>query len=151
MHCPKCGYADTKVIDSRPSDAGDTVRRRRECFRCAERFTTYERCELIPLQVIKSDGTRQPFDRNKILNGLLIATIKRDIARERLDDLIDDIERELRNNFKSEVSSKDLGDMVILRLLDLDKVAYVRFASVYKDFKDLDEFTSELRNLSSRD
>lgn len=151
MHCPKCGYVDTKVIDSRPSDAGDTVRRRRECVRCAERFTTYERCELIPLQVIKSDGTRQPFDRNKILNGLLIATIKRDISRERLDELIDDIERELRNNFTSEVSSKDLGDMVILRLLDLDKVAYVRFASVYKDFKDLDEFTSELRNLSSRE
>lgn len=151
MHCPKCGYVDTKVIDSRPSDAGDTVRRRRECVRCAERFTTYERCELIPLQVIKSDGTRQPFDRNKILNGLLIATIKRDISRERLDELIGDIERELRNNFTSEVSSKDLGDMVILRLLDLDKVAYVRFASVYKDFKDLDEFTSELRNLSSRE
>lgn len=147
MRCPKCGHTESKVIDSRSSEAQDTIRRRRECLNCGERFTTYERREETPLQVVKKDGTREPFDRSKLLRGLITATVKRDIPIEVLENLISDIETELRNNFKNEVTSQDLGDMVLVRLRDLDKVAYVRFASVYKDFKDLDEFNSELRNL----
>ncbi len=148
MRCPHCGNEESKVIDSRTFEDGDSIRRRRECLACSERFTTYERREETPLIVIKKDGTTETFDRNKLLRGLLTATVKRNVPIPQLEALIDDIEAELRNTFRSQVDSKDLGDMVLVRLLDLDKVAYIRFASVYKDFKDLDEFTFELRNLS---
>ena len=147
MRGPKCGHQESKVIDSRSTEFNDAIRRRRECLNCQERFTTYERREETPIHVIKKDNYREPFDRSKLLRGLVAATAKRNIPIETLESLISDIESELRNNFKTEISSKDLGDQVLIRLRDLDKVAYVRFASVYKDFKDLDEFNSELRNL----
>lgn len=149
MRCPKCGWPDSRVIDSRPSESGDSIRRRRECLNpdCGARFTTYERREETPIQVRKKDGSLEPFDRNKLLRSLLMATVKRSITFEKLNLLISDIEMELRNEFRTEVSSKDLGDMVLKRLLELDKVAYVRFASVYREFKDLDGFYAELNSI----
>lgn len=148
MRCPFCGDAETKVVDSRTSEAQDAIRRRRECLACSQRFTTYERREETPLMVVKRDGTTEPFDRGKLLRGLIVATAKRDVPRERLEALIDDIESELHNSFRYEIAAVQLGDMVLKRLRDVDKVAYVRFASVYKSFQDLDEFTSELKNLT---
>jgi transcriptional repressor NrdR len=135
-------------VDSRTSESQDAIRRRRECLACTERFTTYERREETPLMVVKKDGTAEPFDRSKLLRGLLVATTKRDVPVDRLEALIDDIAAELHNSFRFEVGSSQVGDMVLLRLRNLDKVAYVRFASVYKEFKDLDEFTSELKGLT---
>jgi transcriptional repressor NrdR len=148
MRCPFCGHGETKVVDSRTSESQDAIRRRRECLACAERFTTYERREEMPLMIVKRDGTTEPFDRAKLMRGLIVACAKRDVPPERLEMLIDDIESELHNTFSYEVDSQQLGDMVLRRLRDLDKVAYVRFASVYKSFQDLDEFTTELRELS---
>jgi transcriptional repressor NrdR len=148
MRCPFCGHAESKVVDSRTSDSQDAIRRRRECLSCGERFTTYERREETPLMVVKKDGTSEPFDRGKLLRGLLVATAKRNVPVERLEALIDDVETQLHNEFRSEVESQNVGDMVLRRLRDLDRVAYVRFASVYKEFQDLDEFTSELKGLS---
>jgi transcriptional repressor NrdR len=148
MRCPRCGCVESKVIDSRASENYETIRRRRECESCGYRFTTYERLEEVPLTVRKKDGSTEVFDRQKIMRGLVTATVKRDIPVSKLNELIDDIERELRDKGKAEVSSHDLGEMVMTRLLDLDKVAYVRFASVYRDFKDIDEFSAELRSLS---
>ncbi len=148
MQCPFCGHSETKVVDSRTSEAQDAIRRRRECLSCAERFTTYERREEMPLMVVKKDGQPEPFDRAKLMRGLIVATAKRNVPIERLEALIDDIESELHNSFRYEVDSRHVGDMILQRLLDLDKVAYVRFASVYKEFKDLDEFTSELKGLN---
>ncbi|MDO5044509.1 MAG: transcriptional regulator NrdR [Coriobacteriia bacterium] len=147
MRCPKCGHCESKVVDSRSTEDNEAIRRRRECLQCGERFTTYERKEESPLQVVKKDNIREPFDRSKLMHGLVRATVKRNIPLETLDALINDIESELRNNFRNEVSSQELGDMILLRLRDLDLVAYVRFASVYKDFKDIDSFNRELRNL----
>lgn len=147
MRCPFCGHVETKVVDSRVSESGDAIRRRRECLACEQRFTTYERREEMPLMVLKKDSSREPFDRGKLLRGLIVATAKRNVTPAQLESLIDDIETELHNSFSYEVSAKHLGDMVLKRLLDLDKVAYVRFASVYKQFQDLDEFTSELTKL----
>lgn len=144
MRCPFCGHDETKVVDSRTSESQDAIRRRRECLACAERFTTYERREEMPLMVVKKSGGTEPFDRGKLLRGLIVATAKRDVSIERLEGLIDDIESELRNDFRYEVDSMHVGDMVLKRLRELDKVAYVRFASVYKEFQDLDEFASEL-------
>ncbi|MGV8082594.1 MAG: transcriptional regulator NrdR [Coriobacteriia bacterium] len=148
MRCPFCGHDDTKVVDSRISESQDAIRRRRECLQCAERFTTYERREENPLMVLKKDGSTEPFDRVKLLRGLLVATAKRNVPLDRLEALIDDLISELHNSFRYEVQSSQLGDMVLRRLRDVDKVAYVRFASVYKEFKDLDEFTSELNHLT---
>lgn len=150
MRCPFCGFDETKVVDSRVSESQDAIRRRRECLGCAERFTTYERREETPLMVIKKDGTSEPFDRSKLMRGLIVATAKRGVSIEQLDALITDIETDLHNSFKYEVESSQVGDMVLMRLRDLDKVAYVRFASVYKEFQDLDEFTSELKALGRR-
>jgi transcriptional repressor NrdR len=147
MRCPLCGHGETKVVDSRVSESQDAIRRRRECLQCAQRFTTYERREEMPLMVIKKDGRHEPFDRMKLLQGLHIATAKRDVSPAQLEHLIDDIQSELHNEFRYEIPTKALGDMVLKRLKDLDRVAYVRFASVYKEFSDLDEFTSELKNL----
>lgn len=147
MRCPFCGHDETKVVDSRMSESQDAIRRRRECLSCAERFTTYERREDTPLMVIKKDGTSEPFDHGKLMRGLMVATTKRNVSLEQLEALIEDVESELHNSFRSEVGSRRVGDMVLLRLRDLDRVAYVRFASVYKEFQDLDEFTSELKAL----
>ena len=146
--CPFCGHDETKVVDSRTSESQDAIRRRRECLKCTERFTTYERREEMPLMVVKKDGTVEPFDRAKLLRGLLVATAKRNVSHDQLGGLIDDIESELHNTFRYEVDSTQVGDMVLRRLRNLDRVAYVRFASVYKEFQDLDEFTSELKGLS---
>ena len=148
MRCPKCGCEESKVVDSRPSESNDAIRRRRECIRCGFRFTTYERCEEVPLVVLKRDGSKEPFDRQKLMRGLVTATVKRDVPMSALSGLIDSIESELRDTGTTEVSSVDLGSMVLKRLVSVDKVAYVRFASVYRDFKDVDEFSEELRSLN---
>lgn len=148
MRCPKCGCEESKVVDSRPSENNDAIRRRRECIQCGYRFTTYERREETPLVVLKKDGSKETFNRQKLMRGLVAATVKRNIPIARLDALIDDMESELRDSGVTEVSSKEIGDMVLKRLVSLDKVAYVRFASVYRDFKDIDEFNEELRSLS---
>jgi len=147
VRCPFCGHDETKVVDSRTSESQDAIRRRRECLSCSQRFTTYERREETPLMVVKKGGTAEPFDRGKLLRGLMVACAKRDVHVTQLEALIDDIESELHNSFRSEVGSRQVGDMVLMRLRDFDRVAYVRFASVYKEFQDLDEFTSELKNL----
>ena len=149
MRCPKCGCEESKVVDSRPAESNDSIRRRRECIRCGFRFTTYERREELPLVVLKYSGTKEPFDREKIMRGLVRATVKRDIPVDVLDSIIVDIESDLRDHGISEVESSALGEMVLKRLADIDKVAYVRFASVYRDFKDIDEFSAELRRLSN--
>jgi transcriptional repressor NrdR len=147
MRCPFCGHDETKVVDSRTSESQDAIRRRRECLKCAERFTTYERREEMPLMVVKKAGEVEPFDRAKLLRGLMVATAKRNVGMDQLESLIDNVESELHNSFRYEVDSSQVGDMVLRRLRELDRVAYVRFASVYKEFQDLDEFTSELKNL----
>ncbi|MBR2683374.1 MAG: transcriptional repressor NrdR [Atopobiaceae bacterium] len=149
MRCPKCGFEESKVVDSRPSENYDAIRRRRECVACGFRFTTYERREETPLLVIKKDGHKETFDRLKLMRGLIAATVKRNVAIERLDALIDDIVSELRDKGLTEIEAQELGMMVLKRLVDLDKVAYVRFASVYRDFKDVDEFNEELRSLTN--
>lgn len=148
MRCPRCGHEESKVVDSRPSENNDAIRRRRECVSCGCRFTTYERREDMPLMVAKRDNRKETFDRTKLMRGLLAATVKRNIKIELLEALISDIESELRDRGINEISSQDLGMMVLQRLVDIDKVAYVRFASVYRDFKDIDEFNEELRSLS---
>ncbi len=147
MRCPFCGHDETKVIDSRVSESQEAIRRRRECLECEQRFTTYERVEEMPLMVLKKDGHREPFDRGKLMRGLVVATVKRNVTSQQLEALIDSVEAELHNSFRYEISAKQLGDIVLERLKDLDRVAYVRFASVYKDFQDLDEFTRELKGL----
>ena len=147
MRCPKCSCDESKVVDSRPSENNDAIRRRRECVNCGYRFTTYERREEMPLLVVKRDGRKETFDRLKLMRGLLTATVKRNVPIEKLESLIDDIETELRDGGVAEVAAQDLGMMVLKRLVALDKVAYVRFASVYRDFKDVDEFNEELRSL----
>ena len=149
MKCPLCGNDETKVVDSRATEQG-AIRRRRECLHCKQRFTTYERLEEVPLAVIKKNGEREPFDRSKLLNGLVRATVKREIPLLDLENLVASIEADLRNQFKYEVSSKEIGEMVMKRLRKLDKVAYIRFASVYRQFQDLDEFTSELKRLQKQ-
>lgn len=148
MRCPKCGCEESKVVDSRPAENNDSIRRRRECVSCGFRFTTYERREELPLVVFKHDGSKEPFDREKLMRGLVRATVKRDIPIDVLDKLIGDIESELRDHGTTVVDSSALGEMVLHRLADIDKVAYVRFASVYRDFKDIEEFSAELRRLS---
>jgi transcriptional repressor NrdR len=148
MRCPFCGHDETKVVDSRVSESQDAIRRRRECLSCNKRFTTYERREDMPLMVVKRNGAHEPFDRGKLLRGLVVASANRDVTSAQLEALVDDIETELANNFRYEIVSTTLGDMVLRRLLDLDKVAYIRFASVYKSFQDLDEFYRELKDLS---
>lgn len=148
MRCVSCGYPESKVVDSRPSEDGFSIRRRRECLQCGKRFTTYERHNEFPLIVIKNDRSSEPFDRTKLLRGLLIATAKRDVPATVLEALIDDVESEIRNSLKSEIRSKVLGEMVLERLRDIDHVAYIRFASVYRDFKDVDEFQAALKGMS---
>lgn len=148
MRCPNCGIDDSKVVDSRTTEAEDAIRRRRECLDCQTRFTTYERLEEQPIIVIKKDGTTEPFDRAKLLRGLMTACTKRPITSNQINALISDIESTLQNAYQYEIESTLLGDMTLVRLRELDPVAYVRFASVYKDFQDLEEFNDELRELS---
>ena len=148
MHCPKCGCDVSKVVDSRASEGNDAIRRRRECVECSFRFTTYERREEMPILVIKRDGSREPFSHEKLRRGLMAATIKRDVDLTEINALTDQIEAELRDSSKYEVSSQEIGMMVLQKLINIDKVAYVRFASVYRDFQDIDEFNRELRSLS---
>ena len=147
MKCPSCGDTESKVIDSRPSDDGERIRRRRECLSCGTRFTTYEVIETMPLMVIKRDESRQAFNKEKLLNGLLRACEKRPVSLETLENLVDQIEYTLNNSFVKEVSSQEIGELALQKLKDIDLVAYVRFASVYRDFKDVDSFMSELKNL----
>ena len=146
MRCPECGYEDSKVIDSRPAD--NKIRRRRECLSCKCRFTTYEMVETIPLMVVKKDNTLEPFDRDKLINRLARATVKRPVQIEDLEKMVEDIVQELKNQFRREVSSDEIGELVLRRLKDIDKVAYIRFASVYRDFNDIDSFVRIISELS---
>lgn len=147
MKCPFCGDIEDKVIDSRISVEGDTIRRRRECLKCQKRFTTYERIEEVPLMVIKKDGRREPFDRKKLLAGILKACEKRPVPMEKIEAMVDEVERLLQKNYEKEVSSTHIGEFVMKQLHDLDEVAYVRFASVYRQFKDINQFMKELSTL----
>ena len=147
MRCPSCGNLESKVVDSRPSEDGTAIRRRRECLDCGRRFTTYERLGENPLIVIKADGSSEAYDRQKLMRGLLIACGKRPVSPEKIASLVDSIETELRNASCNEIRSKELGDMVLVRLAKLDDVAYVRFASVYKDFQNVEEFAAALEGL----
>ena len=147
MKCPFCGYHDSKVIDSRPAEDGNTIRRRRECLDCQKRFTTYEIIERMPLIVIKRDGSRQSFDRVKIVNGLVRACEKRPVSIAQIEKVSDEVEQELRGRLESEVQSERIGEMVMARLKKLDEVAYVRFASVYRSFKDIETFMEELSKI----
>lgn len=147
MHCIKCGSEENKVIDSRMVEEGNSIRRRRECLECKYRFTTYEKIEYTPIIVIKKNGERQQFNRQKIINGLIRACEKRPVSIENLEKLTDDIELEINNSMEKEIESEKIGEMVIKRLRKLDEIAYVRFASVYRQFKDINEFKSELNKL----
>lgn len=147
MKCPFCNYSESKVIDSRPAEEGATIRRRRECLSCQKRFTTYEIVERLPLLVIKKDGSRQSFDKVKLLNGMVRACEKRPVHIADLEKIADDIEHELQSSLEREVPSEKIGIMVMDRLKNLDEVSYVRFASVYRQFKDINTFLEELNKL----
>ena len=147
MKCPYCGHNKDKVIDSREKRGGEAIRRRRQCLACSRRFTTYERTEEAPYMVIKKDGRREPFDRHKILRGLLKACEKRPISVTTLEELIDTIEQKLQERSEREIPTSEIGSFLMERLGELDKVAYVRFASVYREFKDINEFMEELKAL----
>jgi len=147
MRCPFCGHADSKVIDSRESKKGISIRRRRECESCRRRFTTYEKVEEIPYMVVKKDGSRQMFDRQKLLKGLMKACEKRPIALGKLEEIVEEIEAKLQERPDKEMKASEVGQLVMDRLRDLDKVAYVRFASVYREFRDVLEFKHELETL----
>lgn len=148
MRCPLCSHDESKVIDSRSAEEGSSIRRRRECLKCGHRFTTYERLGESPIIVIKSDGSSEVFDRQKLMRGVLIACAKRPVHPEQIESLIAEIESDLRSAQKREIRSKDLGEMVLGKLATLDHVAYIRFASVYKDFRSAREFTEALFKLS---
>ncbi len=147
MRCPSCGYDESKVVDSRPTEDGTSIRRRRKCISCGYRFTTYERLGENPLIVVKSDGSSEAYDREKLFRGLLIACAKRPVSSDELSALVDNIELEIRNSMLTEIKSKDLGELAMNKLVDLDEVAYVRFASVYKDFQNVGEFAALLEEL----
>ena len=150
MKCPFCGKLEEKVIDSREAPDGGSVRRRRECSACNRRFTTYERLEESPLLVVKRDGRREPFDRKKVLSGVLKACEKRPVPAEKMEQLVNDVEREVLHEFEREVPSVEIGERLMRRLHDLDEVAYVRFASVYRSFKDINQFMRELKDLLNK-
>ncbi len=147
MRCPYCGFQESRVIDSRPAEEGATIRRRRECLSCQKRFTTYEIMERLPLVVIKKDGSRQTFDKNKLIKGMIRACEKRPVPVGDLQIVADEIEQELQNSMEHEVSSTQIGELVMAKLKNLDEVAYVRFASVYRQFKDINTFMDELTKL----
>jgi transcriptional repressor NrdR len=151
MKCPSCQHNSSRVLDSRPVDDGRSIRRRRECERCAYRFTTFEKVEEIPLIVVKKEGTREEFNRDKILRGLIKACEKRPVALKQLEDITSDVEKELRSQGTSEINSEAIGEMVMDRLSKVDEVAYVRFASVYRQFKDINVFIEELKELIKKE
>ena len=151
MRCPSCGFTETKVIDSRPYDDNASIRRRRECLECGHRFTTYEKLTDVTLFVTKSDGSSEPYNRDKLMRGLVIACAKRPVSPDRIKSLIDGIENELWQSPRKAISSKRLGEMVLKRLAELDDVAYIRFASVYKDFQSVDEFMNALKTIHDTD
>jgi len=150
MICPFCGHKEDRVIDSRESKEGDVIRRRRECLKCTRRFTTYERTDEIPYMVVKRDGRREKFDRQKILEGLLKACEKRPVPMPKLAEVVDEVESKLADNPEREISTTEVGELLMRRLRNLDKVAYVRFASVYRDFQDVEAFLVELKDLLQR-
>ena len=150
MKCPFCENSDTKVIDSRQTDDGHAIRRRRECENCKKRFTTYEKVEEMILMVIKKDGSREAFDRNKIYTGIVKACEKRPVPADKIEEVVDDIERGLNNMMEKEVESSFIGELIMEKLRDLDEVAYVRFASVYRQFTDINTFVSEIEKLNKR-
>ena len=150
MKCPFCGFVEDKVIDSRSSNEDKSVRRRRECMKCKRRFTTYEYIEEVPLMVIKKDGRREAFDRNKIISGILKACEKRPVSMEKVEAVVDRVEKELQKSFDKEVKAQVVGELVMDYLHKLDEVAYVRFASVYRQFKDINHFLKELKDLLSK-
>ena len=147
MKCPFCGFSESKVIDSRPADEGASIRRRRECLSCSKRFTTYETVESLPLVVIKKDGSRQSFDRAKLFNGMMRACEKRPVSFDTLERIAEEIEQDLQNSMEREIKTDIIGERVMDRLRSVDQVAYVRFASVYRQFKDIDTFMAELTKL----
>ena len=147
MKCPFCGYTESKVIDSRPTDEGSRIRRRRECLSCMKRFTTYEIIESLPIIVVKKDKSREAFDRNKLLNGLLRACQKRPVSIETLEKAVDDIEVQIQNSLDREVTATRIGEYAMEKLKDIDEVVYVRFASVYRQFKDTNSFHEEINRL----
>lgn len=149
MRCPFCSYSESKVIDSRPTDEGERIRRRRECLSCAKRFTTYEIIETVPLIVVKKDKSRETFDRNKLRNGILRACEKRPVSINTIEKIVDDIESKLQNSLDREVTSILIGEYAMESLKDIDEVSYVRFASVYREFKDITTFMDELQKLLS--
>lgn len=148
MRCPFCDHDDDKVIDSRPSDEGTAIRRRRECTVCGARFTTYEKVETLPLLVIKKDGTRAPFDRDKLMTGVMKSCEKRPVSTAQLEQLVNSIELQTQNSLKREVTSREIGELVMEQLKKIDEVAYVRFASVYRQFKDVNSFLEELHEMT---
>ncbi|MBP8855147.1 MAG: transcriptional repressor NrdR [Oscillospiraceae bacterium] len=150
MKCPYCGETESKVIDSRPADDGERIRRRRECFTCAKRFTTYEVIETFPLMVIKKDKSREAFDRQKLLNGLLRACEKRPVTYKMLENAVDNIEQTMLSSYEREISSIYIGELAMQELKSIDEVAYVRFASVYRQFSDINTFMDELKELLSK-
>ena len=147
MKCPFCGHLEDKVIDSRPAEDGSAIRRRRECLSCSSRFTTYEKVELLPLLVIKKDGTREVYSQEKLLGGLMKACEKRPVSSEQLEQIVSYVENQIQNTATREISTNDIGEMVMLQLKEIDEVAYVRFASVYRQFKDVNSFMEELQDM----
>lgn len=151
MKCPTCHYKETKVIDSRLSSDGNSIRRRRECLKCEKRYTTYEYIEQVPLMVVKKDGRRQPFDRTKIISGLVKACEKRPVSIDKIEEMTTDIERALQRQFDREVNANVIGEQIMEKLAVVDEVAYVRFASVYRQFRDVNQFMSELKIILDRE
>ena len=151
MKCPYCGFKESKVVDSRPAEEGNSIRRRRECLSCSKRFTTYETVESLPMVVVKRDGSRQTFDRRKLVNGRLRACEKRPVSVAQLEKLGEEIEQELQNSLEREISTEHVGELVMDKLKGVDEVAYVRFASVYRQFKDINTFMRELNKLLDED
>jgi transcriptional repressor NrdR len=150
MKCPYCGHEEDKVVDSRSSKEGQAVRRRRECLKCEKRFTTYEYIETVPLTIIKNDQRREPYDRQKLVGGIISACKKRPVSMEKIETIIDRIENQIQKLSKTEIPSKEIGNLVMNELYQLDEVAYVRFASVYRKFKDKGEFVAEVKELTAK-
>lgn len=151
MKCMFCGFRESKVIDSRTTEDGEMIRRRRECINCGKRFTTYETIELTPVLVVKSNGTRQAFDINKIKSGIIKACEKRPVPMYKIDQLVENVQKQVYNSMEQEITSKQIGEMVMNAMMDLDEIAYVRFASVYRSFKDVSSFMKELEKLTHKD
>lgn len=151
MKCPSCGYSETKVIDSRLNTDGTSIRRRRECLKCEKRFTTYEYVEQVPLLVVKRDGRRQPFDRKKIIVGLMKACEKRPVSVDKMEEITGEIARAVQRKYDREVDSREIGELIMEKLAALDEVAYVRFASVYRQFRDVNQFMSELQGMLKKE